>query len=32
MLRAISNVTYAQGDYEKEMEQAALQKEAETIK
>ena len=28
MLRALSNVTYAKGDYEKEMEQAALQKEA----
>lgn len=28
MLRAVSNVAYARGDYEKEMEQAALQKEA----
>ena len=28
MLRALSNVTYAKGDYEREMEQAALQKEA----
>ena len=28
MLRALSNVAYAKGDYEKEMEQAALKKEA----
>ena len=28
MLRALSNVTYAKGDYEKEMDQAALKKEA----
>ena len=28
MLRAISDVAYAHGDYEKEMEQAALKKEA----
>ena len=28
MLRALSNVTYARGAYEKEMEQAALKKEA----
>ena len=28
MLRALSNVAYAKGDYEKEMEQAALRKEA----
>ena len=32
MLRALSNVAYAKGDYEKEMEQAALKKEAKTIK
>ena len=32
MLRAVSNVAYAKGDYEKEMEQAALKKEAKTIK
>ena len=31
MLRAISNVAYAKGTYEKEMEQTALQKEAENI-
>ena len=28
MLRALSNVAYAKGTYEKEMEQAALKKEA----
>ena len=28
MLRALSNVDYAKGDYEKEMRQAALKKEA----
>ena len=28
MQKAISNVAYAKGDYEKEMEQAALNKEA----
>ena len=28
MLRALSNVAYAKGDYEKEMGQAALKKEA----
>ena len=28
MLRALSNVAYAKGDYEKEMEQATLKKEA----
>ena len=28
MLRALSNVAYDKGDYEKEMEQAALKKEA----
>ena len=28
MLRALSNVDYAKGDYEKEMGQAALKKEA----
>ena len=32
MLRAVSNVAYAKGDYEKEMEQAALKKEAKIIK
>ena len=32
MLRALSNVAYAKGDYEKEMEQAALKKEAKIIK
>ena len=32
MLRALSNVAYAKGDYEKEMGQAALKKEAQTIK
>ena len=32
MLRALSNVAYAKGDYEKEMGQAALKKEAKTIK
>ena len=32
MLRALSNVAYAKGDYEKEMEQAALKKEAKTTK
>ena len=32
MLRAKSDVAYAKGDYEKEMEQAALKKEAKTIK
>ena len=31
MLRALSNVAYAKGDYEKEMGQAALKKEARTI-
>lgn len=31
MLRAISDVAYARGDYEKEMEQDALQREAEKI-
>ena len=29
MLRAISDVAYARGDYEKEMEQDTLQREAE---
>ena len=29
MLRAISDVAYARGDYEKEMEQDALQREIE---
>ena len=28
MLRALSNVAYAKGDYKKEMEQATLKKEA----
>ena len=32
MLRAVSNVAYAKGNCEKEMEQAALKKEAKTIK
>ena len=32
MLRAVSNVTYAKDDYAKEMEQAALKKEAKTTK
>ena len=32
MLQALSNVAYAKGDYEKEMGQAALKKEAQTIK
>ena len=32
MLRALSNVAYAKGDYEKEMGQAALKKEAKTTK
>jgi len=32
MLRALSNVAYAKGDYEREMEQASLKKEAKTIK
>ena len=32
MLRALSNVAYAKGDYEKEMEQAAMKKEAKTTK
>lgn len=32
MLRALSNVAYAKGDYEKEMGQATLKKEAQTIK
>ena len=32
MLRALSNVAYAKGAYEKEMEQVALRKEAKTTK